>query len=260
MRYGVDVSSYQSTSMVPAGIDFVVARATYGRSRDKRAVEHVAQARARGCVVGLYHFFVPSQSVADQLAAFDGAADACGLTVGDLIPFVDVEAYPGSGGAWVQPCPEWAASLRLLVDGMRRTWGGCGVYLTCADWRRLGEPRWLLECPLWIAHWVGERQPAVPRGTLWALHQYRVGPYQRGANHVVGQERDPLAIDHDRALVLPTITAAHTRPGVAAGAVPMIDLYAEALDDVRRERDATVAEDWAPDVAPGDRGHGGGVA
>ena len=259
MRYGVDVSSYQAPSMVPTGLDFVVAKATYGRARDKRAVEHVAQARARGCTVGLYHFFLPSQSVPDQLAAFDATADACGLTVGDMVPWVDVEAYP-SGGGWVQPAPEWCAALRALVDGMRKTWGGCGVYITSADYSKLGKPAWMLDCPLWVAHWIGEHTPASPGGRPWALHQYRVGPYQRGADHVVGQERDPQAIDHDRALALPLITAAHTRPGATAGAVPMIDLYAEVLDDVRRERDATVAEEWAPDVAPGERGHGGGVA
>lgn len=259
MRYGVDVSSYQTPEMIPAGVDFVVARATYGRMRDKRAEAHIAHARARGAEVGLYHFFVPSQSVPEQLAAFDAVATECGLTYGDVVPFVDVEAYP-AGGGWVQPAPEWCAALQQLIAGMRRNWGGCGVYLTCADWHKLGEPHWLLECPLWIAHWIGERQPAVPRGTLWALHQYRVGPYARGANHVVGQERDPMALDHDRALVLPTITAAHTRPGVVApSAPPLVDLYAEALEGVRQERDAAVAE-YAPDLAPGYRGHGGGLS
>ncbi len=260
MLYGVDVSSYQVPSAIPRGLNFAIARATYGRSPDKRAHEHVARIRDLGATPGLYHFFLPQQSPAEQLAAFGAVADRCGLSVGDLIPWVDVEAYPVAGGRWIQPAPEWCAALQALVAELRRTWGGCGVYLTSVDWSRLGRPQWLLELPLWVAHWVGERSPASPGSRPWALHQYRVGPYSRGANHVVGQHDDPGAIDHNRATVLPLITAAHTRPGVLTGPPPMVDLYAESLDELRRERDATVTGDWAPDFAPGVRGHEGGLA
>lgn len=235
MLYGVDVSVYQSSAMIPHGVDFVLARATYGRSQDKRAESHVEVARKLEAKVGLYSFFVPTQSPLEQLAAFDAVADRCGLTVGDIIPWVDVESYPAGGGVWVQPQPEWCAALQTVVAGMRRTWGACGVYITSRDWSLLGKPQWLLDLPIWVAHWVGEWEPASPDGRPWAIHQYRVGPYSRGAAHVVGQHDDPGAIDHDRAESLPLITAAHTRPGVLEGPPPTIDLYAEAADVRRRD-------------------------
>lgn len=206
-NFGVDVSGYQPPSAIPFGVDFVLARATFGTKPDKRAAEHVKHCRNR-CSVGLYHFFVPGQGAAAQGDAFEAVTDSCGITEGDVIPWIDVESPKGDGSC--PPRPEWCAELRDLSEALRERFGAVGFYVSQRDFSLLGKPGWMLEHPLWVPHWRTTGGPvATPGGATWTIWQYRVGPYVAGAVHVRGGESALTAIDHDRCDgVLPRIVAA----------------------------------------------------
>jgi len=243
--HGVDLSSFQGTWLVPQLIDFAIVRATFGKTRDKRAVEHVEALRKRtACAVGLYHFFVPGQDSSAQLAAFGDAADACGLTEGDLIPWVDIESPKGDGS--VPPCPEWCPQLLDVTRALREVYGQAGIYITARDFELLGKPQWMLELPLWVAHWrstVGAY--ASPGGVPPTLVQYRVGPWERGALHR-GEHRHPRAIDHDfcAGSQLPLIVApGEPVPDTARPpAIPWMGLDDDDWQGMRSERDQALQD------------------
>lgn len=218
-QYGIDVSHYQSTTApggVPwsllkhGGCDFAIVRATYGTFRDPSAVEHVRNARAVGMAVGLYHFFRIAQPVTDQLAAFCSQALACGLQVGDIAPALDVED-DGSTGPKVSPA--WSEAASVLSAGLVADFGEALIYCTQRDFGRIGKPPWLLERPLWVAHYTGAVAPATPGGMPWAIWQHRVGPWQPNGP---GGAFQPMVLDQSRAQVLPRCTRV---PG-ATGSIP----------------------------------------
>lgn len=69
MLRGIDVSYYQGTTPSLDGLAFLFARATYGTSPDSKFAMHVANARAKGLLVGAYHFG-RNLSVSAQVTAF----------------------------------------------------------------------------------------------------------------------------------------------------------------------------------------------
>lgn len=177
---GCDVSHFQSTS-APAGVpwstiaqkcSFAIIRATYGSSKDSSAVAHVKNARAAGLTVGLYHFFRSTQPVADQLDAFCSQAIACGVGMGDIAPAIDVE---DDLTAKLDPTWEWGISR--FVDGLLAEFGEAMVYITQRDFGRLGKPAWVLDRPLWTAHYTTAPKPATPGNKPCAIWQRTVGPY-----------------------------------------------------------------------------------
>lgn len=218
--YGIDVSHYQSTTApggVPwsvlkgSGCDFAIVRACYGTFRDPSAVGHVRAARAVGMQVGLYHFFRTSQPVTDQLAAFCAQALACGISVGDVCPALDIED-DGATGPKIDP--SWAPLANLMALGLVANFGEALMYCTQRDFGRMGKPAWLLERPLWCAHYTGAPKPATPGNKPCVVWQHRVGPYLHDG---AGGAFKPMMIDQNRALVaLPLCTRI---PG-ATGSTP----------------------------------------
>jgi hypothetical protein len=244
--FGVDVSTYQLPSAIPFGVDFVLARATFGIKPDKRAAAHAEYCRGR-CAFGLYHFFHPSQLVAEQEEAFCSVAKTVDLGEGDLIPWIDVESPKGDGS--MPPRPEWCATLLELAGALATRFGQVGFYISQRDWALLGKPSWLPEYPIWAPHWrTSSGKPAVAGGVKATLWQYRVGPYNPGALHVIGQERLPNAIDHDRCDgLLPRIVADDEPVQPQPAPVPVVDPTLELTEDdwlaMRDERDRQIAED-----------------
>jgi hypothetical protein len=240
--HGVDVSQYQGTWQIPQLADFVICRATFGARVDKRAVEHIEALRKRSCKVGLYHFFADWLSVGEQTTAFLDIAARCDLAPGDLIPWIDVEDSSGKGSN--PPRPSWDEKLYAVREMIAEVHGGCGLYITQRDWSLLGKPSWVLEVPLWVAHW--RTTPGVyasPGGVRPALIQYRVGPWDRGALHQ-GQVNAPNAIDHDLCTgALPLILDPEVDPVLPQNPeVPEPHLFELNLTDddwaqMRRERD-----------------------
>jgi hypothetical protein len=177
--YGIDVSRHQEPAALPwsswlGQVDFVIARAGYGRTRDPRAVEHIARARDIGAKVGLYVFFRVVEPVEAQLANLKSVAAACGLDGRDIVPAIDIEA---DGERPVEPA--WSEHAEKLATSIVEEFGNCLVYSTQADWRKLGAPAWLLRCPLWVPHWTAAPIPASPGGVQPTLWQHRVGPFKR---------------------------------------------------------------------------------
>jgi lysozyme len=237
MTYGIDVSHFQSTiapggmpwSLLAQSARFVIVRATYGTYRDPSAVPHVRAARAVGMKVGLYHFFRSTQPVGDQLAAFCAQALACGLNVGDICPALDIEDDPNVASV----VPGWDTALQAMASGLVANFGECLMYVTQRDFGRLGSPDWLLEHPLWTAHYTGAPKPATPGNRPCVIWQHRVGPYQADGQ---GGAFKPMVLDQNRALgALPLCTrvagASGSTPPPPDGPAP--DHSHEDLSDLR---------------------------
>lgn len=213
--HGIDVSHHNAPDWqrVAQGSAFAYVRATYGTMRDRLVGAHVEAARQRGLTVGLYHFFRPSQDATEQAEAFLAVADSVGICGGDLVHALDVEADPVPTHQPV--APSWEPAVRRVADALTNDAGSpCVIYTTQREARMLGAD-WLPDHPLWIAHWIGPREPAVPPGTTWAIHQYRVGLYAPWAAHPKDGPSTPGALDHNRARQpLPLIRSASPAPPV----------------------------------------------
>jgi hypothetical protein len=225
MLRGCDVSTFHAPGLVPwQNYDFGIVRATYGVKADGKAAAHVAKIRKAKKVLGLYHFFLPHQNVASQVEAFGMVAKDAGLTEGDLLPCVDIEAYPDkfSGSTpthWADVSPLWEPQLRDLVTSLERIYGGCICYITHRDWILLGQPGWVLERPLWVAHYpkTGSRlpldHPATPGKRPYAIWQCMVGPL----NESLQAPQDPSAVDQN----------------IAPGPLPLICAQGQAITPSR---------------------------
>lgn len=173
------------------------ARATYGTMLDRACAEHVARAREAGLIVGLYHFARASQPVGEQIDAFTMAARLAGYgKPEDLLPSLDVE-----DDTEARPIkPEHAAMFESMATLMELAMGRPPyVYITQRDWGRLGKPKWVLDLPLWVAHYAraGVKEPATPAGKEWEIWQCTVGPF--GIPAVNGYRDVHPQIDQNRA-------------------------------------------------------------
>lgn len=209
VAYGIDLSHHQSPNSLPwkqfeGAVDFVFCRATYGAElRDRHATEHVRRSRAIGAKVGLYHFYRPIHSVAAQWDAFRAVADTIDLGVGDLVPALDIELdpFPKPGTkvepSWSKPCEELAAK-------MADNYGDVLVYITQREWGELGKPQWVLERPLWVAHYTNASAPATPGDRQPTIWQHRVAPFM--LNGPGGYDKARPELDQNRGLKpIPTI-------------------------------------------------------
>lgn len=198
-QYGIDVSHHQAPASLPwatfaESSSFAICRGSYGTMKDRVTAEHVKRARALGLKVGLYHFFRPSQSVADQLAVFRAQLDLAKIGVGDIIPTIDVEADPLPKATPVSPA--WQGSVLEFVDAMVSELGDCMVYITQREFGMLGAPAWLLTRPLWVAHYTGAAKPATPGNKPWTIWQHRVAPYD--PNGPGGYDKAHPVLDQNR--------------------------------------------------------------
>lgn len=259
LLYGCDVSTFQAPGLIDWRTkDFGIVRAMYGTRPDGKCIQHVERIRAAGKIVGLYHFFRPDQSIAEQVAKFGEMALACKLGPGDMFPCIDVEDYPDkfSGNTpthYAPVSPDWREPLLRLVEAFERIYGGAILYITQRDWGRLGKPPWVLQRPLWVAHYPGKgatsplKAPATPGGVPWRIWQWMVGPLdQRLQDHT-----SKVAVDQNVASSpLPLISAPEAKPDPepvaepyeAERAIPWITLTEEDWDEMRAARDAQIRE------------------
>lgn len=208
--YGVDLSHHQRPEALPwstfaESSSFCIVRGSYGTMRDRVTVEHVRRARTAGLKVGLYHFYRPAQPVADQLAIFRSQLELASIVTGDIVPTIDVEADPiPKPGTAVSPA--WQEGVRTFIDAMVAEWGDCMVYITQREFGMLGKPPWLLERPLWIAHYTSAARPATPGNRPATIWQHRVGPYDPDGPG--GYDKARPVLDQNRLLgTLPLIGA-----------------------------------------------------
>lgn len=194
---GYDVSQFQSQGMPDwENMQFGIARASYGNRVDSRVLSHVSAMRTANVAVGIYHFFCATVAVEEQLAAFRKVWSA---TEPDLIPWIDVEDYPGHTVTKAD-----LPALERLLNALASEHSTIGLYLSRLFWTRLGSPKSLLIHPLWVPHWPlnGSRErlkdgPSTPGGVTAAIWQCMVGPQPWGS----GQNTlSAKAIDQDVAL------------------------------------------------------------
>lgn len=220
MSFGLDVSHHQNPATVPwdsiaASASFCICRATYGRARDRQVAEHMRRARAVGLQVGLYAFFRPSQPPEDQVGAFLAAAQAAGYTPGDIVPTLDVEADPVPTMQAVTP--GWEPKVRRMAEALGVAFGRAPIiYITQREWGMLGRPGWVLDHPLWVAHYTGAPRPATPGNMPALIWQHRVGPYSPTGPGGHFDVPGTLQLDQNRAFgPLPTATTVPWRDSPA---------------------------------------------
>ena len=208
ITYGIDVSHHQDPDNLPwstfeGKVDFVIVRATYGKLSDLSAHDHLRRARDIGAKVGLYHFFRPTQPWLDQLESFtDNINMYC--RIGDIAPVIDIEKdpFPTPGhpvtSKWDEPC-------RLFTEHLIDSYGDAIVYITQREWQALGTPQWVLDRPLWVAHYTSNPTPATPNNNTPHIWQHRVAPFQH--NGPGGYDKKRPELDQNRGLLpLPTIS------------------------------------------------------
>lgn len=191
---GCDVSDYQLPTLVDWSTqDFGIVKATDGKRRMKRTVEHVQRIRSAGKLVGLYHFLRSDQSVEAQADAFGLALQECGGI--DIAPALDVEDYPGH-----KIGPDDAQTASAFLDRFPGVqWM---IYISNQDWLRMGKPSWMLDHPLWVPHYPANgstsllKGPSTPNGAAWRIWQCRVGPLDRALQH----DKHPKAVDQNLAV------------------------------------------------------------
>jgi hypothetical protein len=81
-----------------------------------------------------------------------------------------------------------------LSDLLVEYYGAAQTYLNRSDWIRLGRPQWVLERPIWCAHW-DVSEPLVPGDNDAAIWQAKVGP-------LPGTHGAPIDQDYADSLVL----------------------------------------------------------
>jgi hypothetical protein len=206
MTYGIDVSHHQKPHQVPWATiaktsSFCICRTSYGAQlRDREVGNHMREAHEHGLKVGVYHFFRVIHSAVGQFQLFKSVVeDVGGCQPGDIVPFVDIERDPmPSPGTEVSP--SWSAPARDLVERIANEYGACGVYITQREFKMLGSPDWVLQHPLWVAHYT-KGTPASPAGVLPHIHQHRVGPYDpNGPGGYFTNNTNGLVLDQNRAL------------------------------------------------------------
>ncbi|MDI2124921.1 glycoside hydrolase family 25 protein [Yinghuangia seranimata] len=162
---GYDVSDYQTG--IPGDASFVFIKASEGaHTAQLNWREKQAAARARGLVVGYYHFFHAENDVGDEVAHFCGAV---GDVPEDELLVLDFEPY--DQGVDDAECTRrknaWLAAVKARYPNHK-----VGMYTNRDWWFRTDD-----ECGdfLWIADY--ETEPGAPRiRAAWRFHQHTEDP------------------------------------------------------------------------------------
>lgn len=173
---GVDLASHQGDYQYPTRPDFAIIKASGGSAyRNEMLGRQVANARARGIIVGFYHYmFEPSIGGGDVDREAANFIEAVRPYVQPGTTFwLDVEEFPKSVG-YTGNLGDW---LIAFCEAVEREYGAvCGIY--CATWylapTLLFKDARLRKYPFWMASWQ-EQVPAATFMQPWdhlTLHQY----------------------------------------------------------------------------------------
>lgn len=203
MLYAIDVSHHQRPEalhwegMRKAGCDICTVRLAYGTKKDELAKEHVRRARDAGfAAIGAYLFVRTVQPIIDQFHAFWEAAEDVGYGIPqDILPALDMEDDTQKRPIGPGDAPFFEEMVRLFQHSKS---GGAYAYITQRDWGRLGKPGFVLDMPLFVAHYApaSRAEPATPNGMPWDIWQHRVGPFE--INGASGYVKENPALDQSR--------------------------------------------------------------
>ncbi len=198
MIRGVDISNIQHTenwaALKSQGIRFAVIKCTTGNDgKDSDFDRHVAEAKAAGIAVGLYHFSFPlpndpahpGRSPAEQADACWAASGGLGSNDGELPPALDFEWPTADLWAKYPGCTpdQMRAHCLAACEEFSQRWGCRPLVYTYPDWwMRIGgqrapefarNPLWMASYPAGAAAWPvdGQRPPIVVkpwlRASMW---------------------------------------------------------------------------------------------
>lgn len=180
MIYGADVSNFQSTtipSTLPGDgkpVDYVLIKATQGTSYvNPRMAAQAASARAKGLVVGFYHFLERGNAAAQAQYFVDHAVSE----MGDVFA-MDWETDPATSTFPTNADKDAAIkAVKSLRPGHR-----CLLYCNTSFWKGLDTTGYAGD-GLWIAT-AGYPAGKPPIQSPWLLHQYSTAG---GIDHDVAQ-------------------------------------------------------------------------
>lgn len=165
MIKGIDVSAYQSETYSRSGYDFVIVKATEGRTYvNPKQSAQAARARAAGLVLGFYHFLWPG-NIAAQAKYF---VEKCASRPGDILA-CDWE-HTSSGTAAT------SAEKDAFMKEVKRLRPDHRVILYCnVDFWVNRDTSSYDGDGLWIAQYNG--RPGDPSiRAKWLIHQYTSSP------------------------------------------------------------------------------------
>jgi hypothetical protein len=155
---GIDCSHWQTATPSLAGLDFLIARATYATTPDDKYAQHFANGRKANVVTAAFHFGVGAgqATIASQASAFlryAGAADLLNL---------DLESNGTSGLSMSGTEGQAFIAAVKSADTRKRK---VGLYHSASGYPDLGQDY------NWVAEW-GATPPAIK----WTFWQYRGSP------------------------------------------------------------------------------------
>lgn len=182
---GIDLASHQGDYTYPTDPAFAIIKASGGHSyRNPYLPQQVANARAKGIIVGFYHYmFEPTSGGGDVNREAQNFIEACRPYVQPGATFwLDVEEFPAKVG-YTGDLGDW---LVAFCEQVEHAFGCvCGIY--CATWylteAGLADATPLQKYPFWMASWQEAVPPAV---------------FMRPWDHLTLHQYDANGIDKDR--------------------------------------------------------------
>ena len=151
MLRGIDISSWQTSTPVLAGLSFVFIRASFGTSPDPRYPQHLADVQHAGLPAVPYHTFEPGDPAA-QVATFLGVVGGA-PSVG-----IDLEhTYVGNA--------TYLSMVKSMIDRLHAAGRKVTLYGSESGYPRLGQDY------AWVAKWG-----AVPPSIQWDYWQWQGSP------------------------------------------------------------------------------------
>jgi len=197
---GLDVSTYQDSpyttqridfnKAVAAGAKFVIIRSSWSTVVDDDFATSYANAKAAGLIRGAYHFYdyrYPAQQQADFF---------CNLMANDPAEMplaVDLEYYGPYGP--LPPAAALQSALKTFFDVIEQKTGKKGILYTNPSTiaYNLGTiPNWMLQLPLWVAHYINASDPTFKPWAKWSIWQYT----SKGDGVLYGMESANVDMDY----------------------------------------------------------------
>lgn len=165
--YGIDVSHHQGKidwDMVARSSDenpirFVIMKATEGSSfTDPDYADNIRNARSKGFVCGVYHFYSPVASPQKQAQNYINTVK---LQKGDFVPVVDVEHSGRSSD-------ELQRELLVFLKALESHYGVKPIIYASSKFRKRHLSNAVFdEYPFWVAHYYVVRPGTDKKWVMW---------------------------------------------------------------------------------------------
>lgn len=165
MLNGIDVSKW-NTNPIYKGNEFVMARASCGKTYDRMFLTHIANATKNGCLVGAYHFAKTNNDWLIDATTFLAQCEKTGLLGTELVLSLDIEGADATRKNSVDWVENW------LTYVIRKTGVKPLVYLQSSLVSKYANVLKKLDCGLWVAHWTKSAKPTTKPINTWTMWQY----------------------------------------------------------------------------------------